>query len=146
MADPFSISASAAGLMSLAITVCQSLGTYYASWKSYQTDIDRLCRDSEIVSNNMRHLKTSLDSREFPAALKQQVESSIEACAGDIRALEAEVTLIKGTKLTEGQQEKIKFFLRRTRYPFKESTLKKLKDSVLCLQAGVEFAVGILGM
>lgn len=146
MADPLSISASAAGLVSLAITVCQSLAAYYASWKSHQQDIDKLCQYLEIVSNNMRHLQVCINSHKFSAALKEQVESCIEACAGDISTLEAELPVIKGTELPESLQDKAKWFLSRMRYPFKEGTLKKLKDAVFCVQASVEFAIGVLGM
>jgi hypothetical protein len=146
MADPLSISADAAGLVSLAITVCQSLATYYGLWKSYHGDIEKLCRDSEIMLRNMEHLQVCIDSHEFPAALKQQVESSILACTGDIRALEAELVLIKDTELPESHQEKHKFFIRRAQYPLKEGTLRKIKDSFLSLQASVDSAVSLLGM
>jgi hypothetical protein len=70
MADPLSISASAAGLMSLAITACQSLATYYAAWKGYEKDVEKMCQHLELVSNNMRHLQRCLDEQEFSAALK----------------------------------------------------------------------------
>jgi hypothetical protein len=146
MADPLSISASAAGLVSLAITVCQSLATYYGSWKSYHGDIEKLCRDSEIASRNMGHLQVCIDSHEFPAALKQQVESSILACAREIRALETELVLIKDTELPESHQEKLKFFTRRAQYLFKKGALRKIKDSFLGLQVSVDSAVGVLGM
>jgi hypothetical protein len=146
MAGPLSISASAAGLASLAITVCQSLATYYTSWKSYHDDIDKLCQDSEIVSNNMSHLKTCIEGHDFPAALKEQVEASIKACKGDIKALEAELALISQTELPESRHEKIRSFLRKAQYLFKESTLRKIKDTVFYLQASVGFAVDVLGM
>jgi hypothetical protein len=146
MSDPLSITASAAGLVSLAISVCQSLATYYVSWKGYEKDIENLCQYLELVSKNIEHLQTCLDDHEFPTALKQQVEATILACDSAIRALDAELAQVKRTELPESRKEKLKSIVRKTTYPLKESTLKKIRDSLLTLQMTVDSAVNILGM
>lgn len=146
MADPLSITASAAGLVSLAITVCRSLAKYYDSWKSYRADIEKLCQCLEIVLNNMRHLQICINNHDFSPALKQQVEEAILACAGDISVLDSELGLIKGIELQEGRQGKLRTFVQKAQYPFKEETLRKVKTSVFWLHASVDLAVGILGM
>jgi hypothetical protein len=145
MADPLSVTASAAGLVSLAITVCQSLATYYASWQGSERDIEKLCQYLEIVSNNMRHLQTCLGGHAFSEALKQQVEATILACDGEINLLDTELALVKRTRLPESRQEKLKLIVQKATYPFKEGTLKKIRDSLLCLQTTVDSAVSILG-
>jgi ankyrin repeat domain-containing protein 50 len=146
MTDPVSVTASAAGIVSLAISVCKSFVGYYGSWKSYGEDIKKLCQYLELVSNSMRHLQICIESHQFPVGLKQQVESSILGCTEEIRTLSAELVLVKATELPEGPQEKVKCFFRRAQYPFKESTLKKIGDSVLRLQAVVDFAQSNLGV
>jgi DNA-binding protein YbaB len=146
MADPLSISASAAGLMSLAITACRCLATYYASWKNYEKDVEKMCQHLEIVSNNMRHLQRCLDEHEFSAALKQQVEAAILACHREIKTLDTELVLIKKTEPPEDRQEKLKSLVRRATYPFKEGTLKKIQDSVIRIQTMLDSVVSILGL
>lgn len=146
MADPLSVGAGVAGLMSLAVTACQSLATYYASWKGYEKDIHTMCQYIEIVSNNMRRMQMCLNGHQFPADLRQQVETAIVACSDQINALDRELELVKLTIPPESSREKLKLYIRRAKYPFKEGTLKKIRESLVSIQAAVDSSVNILGM
>ena len=42
MGDPFSVAGSAVGVISLGLAICQSLISYYGSWKAYDDEIKSL--------------------------------------------------------------------------------------------------------
>jgi len=146
MADPLSVTGSAVGMISLGITVCQSLVSYYSSWKDYEDDIRRMHLYLEDVSNRLQAIQTILQSSSFPAAARPQVESAVLLCTGDIRILEKELVKIQNGKLPVGLGDKIKAHLRRAQYPFKEATLGKLKDSVIALQTNLGVALSLLSV
>lgn len=51
MSDPLSVTSGAAGIVSLGITVCQGLVSYYQAWESWEDDVKSAIRDVEGVSN-----------------------------------------------------------------------------------------------
>ena len=62
MGDPLSITASAAGLVSLGLTVCSGLLDYYNVWKDQPSDVSDMCeslgalsKTFELLDERVRH-------------------------------------------------------------------------------------------
>ncbi|MCJ1243971.1 hypothetical protein MMC30_001168 [Trapelia coarctata] len=122
MADPISVTGTTVGVVSLGITYL------------------------EDVSNRLQALRTILQAGSFPAAARQQVESAVLLCTGDIGVLEKKLAKIRSTKLPVGLRDKLKAHLRRAQYPFKEKKLRKLKGSIEALQTNLGVALSLLNV
>ena len=146
MSDPVSIAGTAVGVVSLGITVCQGLVSYYASWKDYEVDIKHTHGYLEDVSNKLQAAHTVLQTGSFPAEVKQQVESAISICVNHIDTLNTKLAKVRSTKLPVGIRDKVKSNLLRAQYPFKEKTLRKLQDSTTALQTNLVVALNLLSV
>jgi hypothetical protein len=65
MADPFLSAGGAIMIISSGITVCNGLFEYYASWKGFNDDIERIHEYREGLTNVLRALQTVLRMKDF---------------------------------------------------------------------------------
>lgn len=75
--DPLGAASGAAGLLSLGITVCQSLLDYYHSWRDAEKDIAKTYASIEELSKTLRLLETTIKYKEFSSGIVDQVRDSI---------------------------------------------------------------------
>lgn len=143
--DPLSITAGMAGILSFGITICQGLIGYYGWWKDCPDEIAALCQYLERVSGTMRSLRLCIDKHGFPADLVEQVALSIKACESDLERLEENLEAF-GEIQPPGDQKSLKSMVLRAQFPFREKTLKQIKDSVTSLETTLGLAIGTLGM
>lgn len=144
MGDPISLTGTAVGVVSLGITVCQSLVSYYASWKDYDDDIGQTHRHLEDVSNRLQVIRTVLQAASSPPEVRRQVKTAVLMCTGNIGTLERKLAKVRNTKPPIGIGDRVKAHFLRAQYPFKEATLKKLKDSSTALQTNLGVAISLL--
>ena len=136
----------AAGLISLGLTVCDGLLKYYNSWKDAETDARRMYGSIETLKQTFAALKDTLEEPCLDKDLVHRVEQSIERCKGGINNLGKKLEKIN---MTADQQSgkrntKISSKLQRALYPFKESTLAKLKEISNELLENLQLNLGIL--
>lgn len=98
MGDPLSISASAAGLVSLGLTVCSGLLDYYSAWKDQPSDVSEM-RESLIALNKTFEL---LDERVhhplFDPKSVDRVTKSIKSCDAGVQRLRTKLEKIRNAK------------------------------------------------
>lgn len=146
MADPLSIAASVAGLLSLGIQVSESFLKFYAAYKNQDDNITRILKKLESLLTVFRSLQATLGDREFHPGeenLVQSIGDSINDCEEIIQELEdASKKYVKAP--ASGPRDKIKSATRRVAYPFRVSTLKKLEEDIRDIQVNLGLALTVL--
>ena len=147
MADPLSVSSGVAGLISLAITVCQSLITYYKAWEGREDDVRSAVQDVEDVLKfldlfNTRIGKLSVDQADIVNHAHTVKARIVEA----VKKLEAIRDKCNIVQTQTGEQHRLRNFSRRFWYPFKKETLQELRGAVGLARAGLTDLLQLLQM
>ncbi|KAL9116699.1 MAG: hypothetical protein Q9187_006776 [Circinaria calcarea] len=143
MADPFSIATGAFGTVSLGITVCSGLLSYYSSWKDSEKDIATMYMSLEGLTKTFKVLRRTVEGRSFTGEVVEQITESIVSCEAGIQSLEKRLAKLHDSKST-GIEGKIRTQARRVLYPFRESTLIKLREIVADLRENLGLALDTL--
>jgi hypothetical protein len=146
MADPLSIAAGVAGLLSLGLQTTDTLVKFYTSHKGRNENIGRTTHRLETLQSAFDALQTALQQRKFQPdeeTLIGRIESSIHSCAELIQELQEECTKLTGP-LGSSFNDAVKVVGRRAAYPFRESTLKKLEEDAGEMRNHLSFALDIL--
>lgn len=98
MTDPFSITASAAGLVSLGLTVCSGLLDYYRAWKDQHSDISTMCESIETLDRTFELLDEKVHHPLLDRKSVDRVTESIISCAAGVQGLKAKLDKIRNTK------------------------------------------------
>ena len=145
MAEAFGVAGSAVGVISLGIQVCQGLLAYYDFWKGCHQDIENTSKSiaslCEILERVLRVTGYQTDQDE---AVDQQISNIAKQCSANIGILSAELTKFEKYADTADVRTKIKSHMRRLYYPFRESTLAKLRDLIQDIRDNLVAALGIL--
>ena len=146
MADPLSIAAGVAGLITLGVQVTQSLVEFYTSYKHQDSEIAGMTERLENLLSVLQNLDKTLSDRKFHAderSLIGNIENSIKNCDELIQELQEECR-----KFAESTSGGIKAVLRaagrRATYPFRQSTLEKLDEIVGELYGNISIAIDVL--
>lgn len=126
--EGLSAASAAAGLISLGITVCQSLLDYYDSWKHAEENVAKTCASIEELSRTLKLLAIAVEHKEFNSEIVNQIQHSIESAKDSLLNLQRKLGKVRVTALQNAWKDKAKAQFRRTLYPFKESTLAKLRE------------------
>ena len=129
------------GAVSLALTVLQGLAQYYSSWKdcpgyvqatkcSIQSAVETFCRIEALIKD------PNLDSN-----LVAGLEKSILDCKVQVENLQKKLEKINLQGTFSSYQEKIKAQVGRSAYPFKESTLAKLREIISEIQGHISLVM-----
>ena len=146
MSEPLSVAGSAVGVISLGLTACQGLLQYYASWKDYENDVAMTVCSLDGLVETFRLFETTIKGNDLKPELAGQLESSIMACKDGVESLRKKLEKIKQKGNPVSLQEKAQSQARRILYPFKQSTLVKLREIVSDLRNNVGLAMGTLQM
>lgn len=146
MADPLSITGTAAGLISLGIQVTQSLIEFYNSYKSRDSTLAGTVERLGFLSDTFQCLeKTLLDRKIQPGeeSLIKTVENSIQNCTVFIHELREECQKFHKTS-SNGIIATFKVAGRRVTYPFRQSTLEKLDEDITETRDNLSSALDVL--
>ncbi len=150
MTEPLSVAASACGLVSLGIQVCQSIVSFYQSYTSQDQDVSRTLRSIQGLLKILELLDETLKGVKFDPDEKSvivNIEESISSCTESIEELRTDLHKFeKSTATSESSSQVIKRGLRKLSYPFKESTLLKLRETVQDMRDNLALAVECLGL
>ena len=133
MADPFSVASGAVGVVSLGLTACQGLLQYYSSWKGSYDHVAKTCTSLEALTETFRSLETTVKDRKLSQAIVDRVTKNIGLCEDGVKELNKKLAKVKKTPIN-GIEEHIRSQIRRALYPFKESTLMKLSETMTDLR------------
>lgn len=126
--DPLSITASTTSLLSAGISVCKGLLEYYNSWKDAEDGVLRMYKSIEALTKTLVLIESSIQHKSFNRDVVVRVEESIASTQRGLESLSKKLDKIKVFPQQEGWREKTKAQFRRAVFPFKESTLVKLKE------------------
>ncbi|KAL2837119.1 hypothetical protein BJY01DRAFT_251635 [Aspergillus pseudoustus] len=148
MADPFSITGSAVGVISLGLTVCQGLLAYYGPFKSFHEEINEATSRIQSLSSLLTTLQDVIsNSPTFhahpPTEPIQAAIQSIGSCNHGLQKLEKMLDKCRTSSQT-GKQSRTTNPLNRLLYPFRRETLVKLMDTVTWLQDNVNTSLLLL--
>jgi hypothetical protein len=138
MADPLSIAASAAGLITLGVSACSSLVQFYSSWKDSNDDIKATYDSLSALAKTFRLIDEKIKKASFSRDVVEHVTESIISCAAGIQSLRSKLDKISVTK------PGVSAYLRRAQYPFREKTLVKLQGTIADLRSNLTLAVDAL--
>ena len=142
--DAVSASAGAAGFISLGITVCQGLLDYYRSWKDAEDQVAHMYSSIEALTETFRLLESAVRSRMFNHAAVQKVEESIRSAEKGLSSLQKKLQKIRLAPSQPGWKAKGMAQFRKALFPFKESTLAKLKELGIELRQELSLALEVL--
>ena len=98
MSDPLSIAASAAGLVSLGLTVCSGLLDYYKAWTDQDSDVSIMCESLDALSRTFELLDDKVRHPLLDRKSVDRVTESIIACAAGIQGLRSKLDKIRNAK------------------------------------------------
>ena len=96
------VASGAAGLISLGITVCQSLLDYYHSWKHAEDDVVKTYTSIEELSKTLRLLAVVVEYNEFNDEIVNQVRDSISSTGVSIHSLEKKLDKVRVVASQDG--------------------------------------------
>ena len=147
MGDPLSITASAAGFISLGITVCQGLIDYCQAFAGQY-------RDVRVVVQNLQGLERSLtllrDSLTHRPDLLDLVRPYIVTLKGRIDDLQPILDRLRENISSDNVsglhafKEKVKTTTQRSLYPFKKGTISELQETVRQAQDNLILALQVV--
>ncbi|KAI9148367.1 26S proteasome non-ATPase regulatory subunit [Paramyrothecium foliicola] len=123
-----------AGLVSLGITVCQGLLLYYNSYKGFRDDIDTTYMSVESVAKALLAIESVVSRGRFSPEVASLVENSVRLCAQGLDTLSKKLDKIKSLPPDGSLKTRLRETKRNMLYPFKESTLVKLRE--ICQDLG----------
>ncbi|KAJ8123073.1 hypothetical protein O1611_g9683 [Lasiodiplodia mahajangana] len=136
----------AVGVVSLALQVSQGLLDYYQAWEGYSDDVRQaynciadLNKTFALLENRLRSMRTV----DPGSNILNRVTECLTACTCEVQHLERKLTKLH--KVTpEGFAQKAHAGVLRLSYPFRASTLEKLKEIVHDLMGHLKLAIQVL--
>ena len=98
MSDALSIAASAAGLVSLGVTVCSGLLDYYSACKDQHADVSMMCQSLEALNKTLKLLYVKVRHPLLDRKSVDRVTESIISCAAGVQGLRSKLDKIRNTK------------------------------------------------
>ena len=149
--DGVSAASSFAGLINLGLTVCNGILKYYNSWKDAEINIKGMYMSVESLTKTLLVFKRSVDHPDSHALFRTEIMSSVEECLCDckdgINKLREKLAKVEFAKFDDrSRSERLRAHVRRAKYPFKESTLAKLRQICQDLKDDLVLAMEVLQM
>lgn len=147
MSDPFSVTGSAVGVVSLGLTVCQGLVKYYAAYKGQDEEVDQAVEKVSRLMDLLEVLQPRLENHRAPHPVTvDQAEKCVIACSGAITNLNKVLQRCRRENTPDGVRAKIQTFGQKTLFPFRRDTMQTMRKAVIECQRNVDTAINILQM
>lgn len=151
MTDPFSVAAGAAGVISLGLTLCQGLITYYGPFSARDSETKNLVRTVSGLKSTIEALASKASTLHDPqtahlTAEVQIVMTHISDCEAGLQELSQALDKCKRCDASGKLKEKEWDLVRRALYPFKQGTLLGLVRVVSGLQSNLDTVLHLLQM
>lgn len=99
----------------------------------------------EQLTKTFIYLRRSIQHHQFSRVVIVRVEESIQMCENGLRTLQRKLSKINGaSQAHSGWSHKLRSQFQRALYPFKESTIVKLKEICSDLQGNLALALDTL--
>ncbi|KAL4789392.1 hypothetical protein BDV19DRAFT_395087 [Aspergillus venezuelensis] len=144
MSDPFSAAASAVGVISLGLQVCQHLVTYCQAFKSYDRDIEMIRITALGLRQPLKDLRDLIEESqgvnpEITADLGEKA-LSLASMVGNLKSMVGQLDV--GISTT-GFAGRVKGHLGKAIYPFRRATLQDMLQDLHKIQAILQTTLSI---
>ncbi|KAI9778477.1 MAG: hypothetical protein M1816_004032 [Peltula sp. TS41687] len=146
MAVELGFTSGAGGLISLGITICKGLLDYYSSFRDAEVNVRQLYDSIEALTKTLVLITRSLQSRHLSRDVAATIEQNVTSCADGIKRLEKKLKKIKVTPKGEGWKAKAGALGHKILYPFKESTLMKMREISTELRDNLGLTMSVLSI
>ena len=143
----------AVGVISLGIQVLEGIVDYYGAYKDYGDDIASFCTSSVALLQTLQYLQVQLARNgSTPDDFRAHILASIYQCNDGLQRLRKKLNKIKAEpmpadgNLLRNIQRQATNQLRKATYPFKCSTLAKLRETVQDLRDNLSLALQALDL
>jgi ankyrin repeat domain-containing protein 50 len=146
MGDPLSISASAAGLLSLALQSTQYLHDFYTACRDQDADLTKVSQQLGGLLGSLQNIDQILRTRTWwpdEQSILHSVERSITDSNDAIDTLQSVVDKFKKVP-TDDWRNKLVAVKQRAAYPFKKSTIEKLGIDICDFTENLSIALNAL--
>lgn len=140
------VAGSAVGIIFLDMQCCQGLMKYYDSWKGQDQAVTATCQSLESLGITLVVLRKAITGREFPVGAISIVEDNITPCEEGIDSLRRKLEKVQNNVLSSAFRDRVRLEGKRLLYPFRESTLMKLREIVQEIRAQLKLALATLQM
>lgn len=132
-------------VISLGLQVCQGLVSYYQDYQGQDEKVADILRDVSTLNNSFEALQHCL-SKLNPGQLDTIVQAgdSVIECAAAVERLKQLLAECHRTAIPADFKERIQILARKAAFPFRQSTIKDLRDTVKGLQTNVIIALQTL--
>lgn len=144
MADPFSVAGSAVGVLSLAITTCQGVLSYYNSWDTQDQNISDAKGKIERLRSSLSALEEVLPKLSSSSVSAANVEQSVLCCKEGTVRLENFLEICRKNPAPLSLIDKIHIFRKKAIFPFRQSSLDSLREIVRDLEDSLGTALQVL--
>jgi hypothetical protein len=139
MADPFSITGSAVGVVSLAIQVCKGLEWYLSGVKEAKDKAEQIAAETEELANLLESLESIINKADQSHAVSV-TRTGIVSCANAISTIRKK--LKPDDRSSDGGiKSSLKRLTKRLAFPFKEAEIKYWKDVLNTIQQNLQTAL-----
>ncbi|KAG6358031.1 hypothetical protein INS49_013915 [Diaporthe citri] len=150
MSDPFSIVASAAGLVGFGLKTCTAVTDYLDAIKSRSQEIERAKHEVQTVHHLLTTTKNStVKISSCHESSKSAVRACLTTCNKEIAALEALIPELQGSTAV-GQDSNIWHNIRdqgkKLTYPFRRSKLDRLQAQLAKVTRTLQVALQVAGI
>lgn len=142
MGDPVSLTGTAVGIVSLGLTVCQGLVSYYNDFRAFSEDTRNVLEKLEDLKDVLEVLEDVLQSHDDlrkDDAATRTAKRNIVTCKSGLEKLEA---IMNRCKATPGGQKRD--YITKALYPFRRSTIRSLVEHVESLQSNLDTSMDVL--
>lgn len=144
MADPFSVAGGVVGVVTLAITTCQGIISYYNSWEAQDQNIIDAKGKIERLRSSLSALEEILPKISSSSAIAEHVEQCILGCRKGIVRLEDFLGRCRKDPAPFSFRDKLRACRQKVIFPFRESSLDNLRDIVQDLEGNLSTALQVL--
>lgn len=144
MADPLSVASSAVGVLSLAITTCQGVISYYKSWDTQGENMSNAKGEIERLRNCLSALEEILPKIMSSSAIAVHVEQCVLSCQEGTVRLEQFLKKCRNSPAPLSLKDKIRDCGQKAIFPFRQSSLNTLKEIVRNLEDSLGTALQVL--
>ncbi len=138
------IGGSAVGIASLGIQVCQGLLSYYDSWKGYNNDITSTYGCVEDLRRTFTLVQESLTRPGLDVARAERAKKCLDLCVDGLSSLQKKLQKLRTHSVPHGFRQRTWAELQKLYYPFRESTLVRLREIVGELRGQLTLALQVL--
>ncbi|KAI1854522.1 hypothetical protein JX266_000640 [Neoarthrinium moseri] len=148
MADPISLAASAAGIVSLGLTVCSGLTSYIDGIRDRKSELSTLSTQAQNLLATLSVLKGAESSivAMHPAGAPA-LESAFKSVKEELQALELFLNEKQdASSQSSGMVASLKEQKRKVTFPFHRPTLEKLQKKLDSANGGLQTILHVLGL